>query len=176
MQLRLPWSRLSRKLANDMSILCSTAEANTAVLPVGPPKTVSTWTQLITRLVHLSSSVQAYWPCNSPQALQSAGSSVTSTCRSLCLNAFPSPPLIHKLGPSKMWSPLRSLSWSRHGRSGDGWVERDGNNYWNLQTESVLWFISKDGEGGNPWCEIWQYFPSLNHTLKWPRTFEQYRS
>lgn len=144
MQLRMPWSGLWRKLANEMSILCSLAEANSAVLPVGPPKTVSTCTQLITCGVHLSPSVQVYWPYNSPQALQSAGSSVTSTCRSPCLNALPSPPLIHKLGPGKMWSPLRSLSWSHQGRSGDGWVERDGNSYWNLQTESVLWFISKD--------------------------------
>lgn len=123
MQLRMPWSRLWRKLANEMSI--------------------STCTQLITYMVHLSPSVQVYWSCNSRQALQSGGSSVTSTCGSLCLHALsfsPSYPCIRT-------SPKCCLLWEAFPIPAKAEVEMavlkqkqtNKQKHWNLQTEFALY-------------------------------------
>lgn len=132
----MPWSSLMRKMANEMSLLCSTAEANSVALPVGPLETVSTWTQLITYMVKLPPSIQAYWPCNIPQALQSNGSSV-STWGSLCLIALSLSHLCIKTLPKcfHLWENF--LIPPRHKWRWPCW-NRNKQKHWNVESESTL--------------------------------------
>ena len=153
MQLRMPWSRLSRKLANEMSI--------------------STCTQLITYMVLLSPSVQAYWSCNSPEALQSGGSSVTSTCGSLCLHALsfsPSYPCIRT-------SPKCYLLWEAFPIPAKAEVEmavlnQKHTNKWTKTLKSPNWICTLSQKMWyDVWRNVWQFFPSLNNTSQWPGEF-----
>lgn len=110
----MPWNRPLRKLASEMK-----TKMKSVVLPVGPPKTVSTWTRLTTYMVHLPPSVRMYWICTIPRHFNPVAALWLLPVDHFDSMSFPFHFFIHSLGPSKMLPPpFKSLSCSPQGKSG----------------------------------------------------------